>query len=297
MTNYYYSAYGLNFASSFPLPELMSVDKNEPDVIINYGKAPKKLESSASHGKLWQSEPGKLLLSVETVARFLILDNKEIIIDPVPESSGEDIRVFLLGSVLAALLYLRNIPIIHASVIETPKGAVLFMGTSGAGKSTLLTAFLQRGYGMLTDDKAAIILEDNSVKVLSAFPTARIMEKTIKELNFPTENSWMGRGMGKYIVPVKNFIRTPSKIYAAYSLQPHNKEEIVLEKLGALEKFHCLNKNTYRRRFMNQPGQTKEHLRILGKISEQSRVIKVLRPKNSKLIGKLADRIEEDFTN
>ena len=67
-------------------------------------------------------------------------------------SLGSDIRVFLLGSCLGALLHQRGVLALHASAIETDQGAVLFMGDSGMGKSTTLQAFIKRGYKMLADD-------------------------------------------------------------------------------------------------------------------------------------------------
>ncbi len=298
MANYTYSAYGLNFASEFPLPELMPHENGKADIRIIFGKVPEKLESPAAHGVCWQSESGKLLMSIDEVARYLVLEDKEVIIERNNESTEEDIRAFLLGSVLAAVLYSKQIPVIHASVINTPKGAVLFMGRSGAGKSTLLAAFLQRGYGMLADDKAGIMLDEKRVaKVLPAFPIARIMERTIKALDFPTDGSWISRGMGKYVVPIKKFVQTPTKIHAAYSINSHNKDEMSLEPVEAFDKFQILNRNTYRRRFMNQSHQKKSHLRVISKVAEQVKVVKVLRTNNPELINELADKIEEDFTN
>ena len=97
----------------------------------------------------WQSAPGLLLLSVEEVARYLIVDNREMRIQRLPGSIESDVRIFLLGSVLGALLHARQMLVLHASAIQTEQGAVLFIGRSGAGKSTLLGALLLRGYPII----------------------------------------------------------------------------------------------------------------------------------------------------
>jgi energy-coupling factor transporter ATP-binding protein EcfA2 len=297
MTNYTYSAYGINFSSAIPLPELLPNNNSEPDVKIRLGKVPKQLESPSAYGLLWQAESGKLLLSIDEVARYLILEDREVIIEPYPESSEDKIRSFLLGSILGALLYSRQIPVLHSSVINTDRGAVLFMGRSGAGKSTLLATFLMRGYGMLTDDKAGIMIdEDDLVKVLPAFPAARMMRNTIKHLNFPINGSAITKGKRKCVIRVKNFINNPTKIYAAYFLKPYNEQDIKLEELGKFDKFQLLNQNTYRRKFIQEQVQKRLHLGIVSKLAEQAKVVKVSRPGNSQLINKLADEIEEDFS-
>jgi hypothetical protein len=296
MTTFTYSVFGLKLASSFPLPELKEQKDIEPDVEIRFGKVPELLESTSENGLLWQSEPGKLLLSIENTARYLVIDDREIIIEPAPESSESKIRTFLLGSIMASILYARNTPILHASVINTKRGAVLFMGRSGAGKSTMLGAFLKRGYEMLSDDKAGIFIdEEGEVKVLSAFPAARLMKKTVSELGYTVDDTWVSQGKRKYVMPVKNFVDEPVRIYAAYSIKPYNKEEIVLTPLEQFDRFQHLNRNTYRRRFIQEKDQKKKHLGIFGKMAEQIRVIEVLRPNNPQMIGELADKIEEDF--
>ena len=62
--------------------------------------------------------------------------------DPAPgrDLYESDVRVFLLGSCIGALLHQRGILVLHAGAIHTDKGAVLFTGPWGIGKSTLLAA-------------------------------------------------------------------------------------------------------------------------------------------------------------
>ena len=80
MNSYNYTAYGLHFASAFPLPQLTVSANGKPDITISYGEVPDSLAAPAAHGLARQSETGKLLLNVSDVARYLILENREIVI-------------------------------------------------------------------------------------------------------------------------------------------------------------------------------------------------------------------------
>src|SRR5262245_24055614 len=205
-SRYSYTAYGLNFESSFPLPELRPAAHRVPDITIGYGDGPASLPQPSSNGIAWQSAPGQLLLSVSEVARYLILDDREIRIDPLPGTREADVRTFLLGSVLGAVLHSRQMLVLHASAIQTARGAVLFMGASGAGKSTLLGAFLQRGYAMLADDKAGIVVDGDGVPwAVPGYPLIRLSEDAVNKLQFPANGSRLRHSLDKYVLPVAQF--------------------------------------------------------------------------------------------
>ena len=296
MTRYTYTAYGLHFESAFPLPELRPANHGKPDITICYGEVPASLPHPSANGVAWQSAPGQMLLSVEEVARYLVVENREIRVHPLPGTREADVRIFLLGSVLGALLHSRQMLVLHASVIQTERGAVLFMGTAGAGKSTLLGAFLQRGYAMLADDKAGIIVnEDGAPLVLPGFPLIRLTEAAVKEVRYPVDGCQLEQSLAKYVLPVAQFCARPLPLRAAYSLNAHNRPDIRLEQLQTLDQFQVLNRHTYRRRFLHQADQREAHFRILGAISNRARVARVLRPDYPCLIDELRARIEEDM--
>jgi hypothetical protein len=151
MSAYYYTAFGLCFATEFPCPEL-SPGGGTPDVLIRYGVVPVTLRAAKQTGIGYQAATGQLLLNIDGVARFLIQDGKEIIVERAAEGDDDSLRLFLLSSALGALLQQRGILTLHSSAIEVEGGCVGFLGSSGVGKSTLAAALLQRGYRLLTDD-------------------------------------------------------------------------------------------------------------------------------------------------
>ncbi len=169
---YNYSAYGLNIYSEIPLPELLPGTEAPPDITICCRDVPGILLGKTTKFGIWEARKGELLLKIDHIAHYLILDGREIRVEAAVGSTAEDIRVFLLGSAMAALLHQRRLLVLHASSIQTERGAVLFMGRSGSGKSTLSAALVQRGYPLLADDVSAVTL--NVTTQPSAKPLDRI---------------------------------------------------------------------------------------------------------------------------
>jgi hypothetical protein len=296
MTRYTYTAYGLQVECSFPLPELSASPSRRADVCICYGEVADSLPHPQTTDFAWLSTPGQMLLSVKKVARYLIVENREIRVHAFPGTTEAEVRIFLLGSVLGALLHARQMLVLHASVIQTPRGAVLFMGRSGAGKSTLLGAFLQRGYAMLADDKAGIrAAGDGTPQVMPGFPLVRLTEDAANQLRYPVRGAGLHRSLGKYVLPVSQFCANPLPLHAAYLLAPQNRADICLEPLESVRQFQVLNSSTYRRRFLQQADQRLAHFRMLEAASHQARVTRVLRPVSGWSIDELTARIEEDM--
>ena len=122
-----YLAYGMKISSQIPLPELvLRTDQKPADVTIRLGDVPNCHGVKIGKRGNWDVAQGKFWLSVNSVASYYVSDGCEIWIDPEPGSSDADIRTFLFGSTLAALLHQREILALHASAIQTQRGAVIF---------------------------------------------------------------------------------------------------------------------------------------------------------------------------
>ncbi len=294
---HHYIAYGLQIATAFPCPEMMPCEAGQADVHIGYGQVPESLENPAGVGVAWQAAPGRFLMDVHGVARYLVSAGKHITIEPAPDIDEADIRVFLLGSVMAALLIQRGLLTLHASAIRTDQGAVVFMGKSGSGKSTLLAALLKRGYAMMADDVVGIALDDQKRPlVLPAFPYTRLWHDTATVLHYPVEqNQRLRQDMDKYVLPVDHFPCEPLPLRTVYALTLHNKPHICMERAAALDVFNLLQRFTYRKRFIRGLGQDQHHFQLLTAVAETTRANTVIRPVHPVLINELADRIEEDL--
>jgi hypothetical protein len=298
---YLYTVYGLLVAASFPFPELLPTrESGTPDVIIRYGEVPECLEEVAGHGVLYQANPHQFLFRLDSVAHYLVQNGSEIIVEQAPGSDESEMRLFLLGSCLGALLHQRGILALHASAIQTPQGAVLFAGRSGVGKSTLLSAFLRRGYGMLADDIAGLVQDaSGQVMVLPAYPNTKLWHDAAEHLEHPVDTLPRIRPqLAKYHIPVgEQFSPTPARLSHVYILAAVNKTEMALTPLEKFGAFRALVNHTYRKLFLDGLGQRQPHFQMASAAASQAAVAVVERPdKPHYLLEELADMLEEDFT-
>jgi hypothetical protein len=115
--------------------------------------------------------------------QFLVTAGRSIDI-VAPSDTGEaDIRLWLLGSVMAALLHQRGYLPVHANVVELPgqRKAAAFSADSGGGKSTLAAWFDREGYRVLTDDLCAIRTEGPVVPaVFEGIPRMKLWADTLE---------------------------------------------------------------------------------------------------------------------
>lgn len=153
--------HGLEIASRLALPEL-APGGGEPDVEVRVGDVPRALSHVTGSGLHWQAATGEFLFHVVGVARYHVVDGRRIVVEPAEadDDKSADIRLYLLGTAMGALLHQRGLLALHASAVATPTGTWAFTGHSGAGKSTLAAWLQQRqGWPSLSDD--VIVLDDS----------------------------------------------------------------------------------------------------------------------------------------
>lgn len=147
-----YELSGLRIRSHIALPELLRVDRSgQPDVIVRGGR----FDATAAEPGLSVVDGG-LLLTVPDVATYFISRGREIVIDPRAGVPEQNVRLYLLGSAMGALLHQRGLLPLHANAVEIHGHAIAFAGESGMGKSTLAAWFHDQGYRVLSDDVTVI---------------------------------------------------------------------------------------------------------------------------------------------
>jgi len=296
-----YTAYGLQIDSELTLPELLPGSNRPADVRIRFGPVPTALPDPLFDGGYFQAKPGTFLLAVPDFARYLVVDGQDILIDSAPNCPDENLRLFLLGSAFGALLHQRRLLVIHASTIQTARGAVLFVGNSGHGKSTLLAALVQRGYAMLADDVTAVTVESPSVPMAcSAFPRLRLCGDSAARLDYPVEVLPRVHSPGKvpvdkYLVPVTHFCATPLPVHAIYTLSVHEEPNIHLEPVDTLQRFAIVGDNTYRYSFLKGLGLRQMHFHAASRLAKAVHVGRITRPVSPFMLDELVDRLEVEF--
>lgn len=162
-----YRAHGLVIASDLPLPEFRAVEgPASADAVIETGPLPATLEDARESGPWWQAREDAYQFVAEGIARYRVEHGRRIVVDPLVDADGHaprpgDVRLFLLGTALGALLHQRAAVPLHVSAVATPAGAWAFTGPSGAGKSTLAAWLRARhGWPLVSDDVAVLTTTD-----------------------------------------------------------------------------------------------------------------------------------------
>lgn len=298
MKTFHYKAFGLSIESEIECPELLP-DSNTPAVVIRHGEVPMTMEDAKDSGVVYQAKPDQFLLRLDGIARFMVSHGKEIVVEPDINSSANDVRVFLLGSVFGALLHQRGVFPLHASVIETSAGAVMFVGPSGVGKSTLAAAFQKRGYRVLADDIGAISFhEDGTPIVLPAYPRMKLWADMAEALERDDGSIIrMRAGLEKYSVPLReDFVQDALPLHAVYAISTETSaQELKMKELVGITGFEVFINNTYRRRFLDGLDGRAGHFEKAAAIARRTKVSRVTRSRHPFLLDELVQLLEEDF--
>jgi hypothetical protein len=261
-----YRLFGLNLRSQIGLAGLApAAEGGEADVEVVFGEVP-----PGDHPPGYSATADGTLLAVPKVGRYLIRAGREIVVEPAEDASERNLRLFLLGSAIGALLHQRGLLPLHANAIDIGGRAVAFSGHSGAGKSTIAAWFHDRGYPILADD-VCVIGFDESGRALAypGIPRLRLWREAL-------EASGRDAGaydrsfddMDKYDVPTANDSKLePMPLAAIYLLRKADEGgDAAIERLTGVEAVETLISNTYRGGYLRTIGRTAEHLAACLKV-------------------------------
>ncbi|MEO5641663.1 MAG: hypothetical protein ABIQ98_07870 [Sphingomicrobium sp.] len=180
---HHYHAFGLRIESELALPELHPGDGGACDVSVRIATA-----AAGERPTRWIEGAGnRVILNLDDI-RFEVTDGKRILILAPPDTSQNDIRVWLMGTVMAALLNQRGYFALHGNMVALPGGgAAAFSGTSGAGKSTIAGLLERDGFRVLGDDLCAIQLApDGRPMIHAGIPRLKLWGETLDLLGRPS---------------------------------------------------------------------------------------------------------------
>lgn len=71
---------------------------------------------------------------------------------------------------------------LHGSAIAINGRAYAIVGNSGAGKSTLASAFIQKGYKLISDDVIPVTFSDERIPMVQpTYPQQKLWEESLNE--------------------------------------------------------------------------------------------------------------------
>ena len=171
---FHYHAFGLRIESALALPELHGGAAGPVDVRIALTRG----DAPAGEGWIEVGE-NAVLLRLENIA-FTVSEGRRIEIVAPWTRADNDIRIWLLGTVMATLLHQRGLFSLHANAVELPGGgAAAFSGESGAGKSTMAGLLDRAGFRVLGDDLCAIGFDGEGPLVHAGIPRLKLWRETL----------------------------------------------------------------------------------------------------------------------
>ena len=128
------------------------VRRHGADVTIRRGAAPDALASPESEGVAWACARGRLLFRLPCGLRLLVEGGERIRWAAKPGLAEADVRLFVLGTALPALVLHRGLLALRASAVALGQDVHAFGSTPFWGKSTLAAGLSGRGCPFFADN-------------------------------------------------------------------------------------------------------------------------------------------------
>lgn len=193
LTNYV--VYGLRVRSAVRLPipaaspasdapvdlVIRAREAAEPPVIVGQQVAWAPCPMHGADTRVYRGEQGTWLWNQNAGTCHVSPDARQIDVYPGLDSDPRTLGLALAGQVLVFVLHQRGHPCLHASAVNTERGAIAFLGPAGQGKSTMAGSFLRRGATLITDDALPLRLMADGAAVVPSLPMMKVWPETAVE--------------------------------------------------------------------------------------------------------------------
>jgi hypothetical protein len=278
-----YKSFGLHVISEIPLPELFQVNDKESivDVEVTIMELDLKDEQLISLREDVFVKDNLVMFQISEIATFTIQDGNKIIVSPMDGFNEDAARLYILGTCMGAILLQRGILPLHGSAIVIDGKAYGFVGDSGAGKSTLASAFLRKGYKLLTDDVIAITLSQNDIPVVTpSYPQQKLWQESLNAFGVARHQYRpLLERETKYAVPVPTQFKTDSiPLAGIFELIISPNEQVEILPIQGLQRLQTLFHHTYRNFIIEPAGLMEWHFQTLTRFVHKIVIFQLRRP-------------------
>jgi hypothetical protein len=294
---HHYRLFGLHFASEIALPELRAAPPaapaETPDVTIV--RAPVEDPGGELAMNLAATPAGAAFLRARDIGRVRVTGGDRIEVDLNPGQSERNMRLFLLGSAMGALLHQRRLLPLHANAIDVGGRAIAFAGHSRAGKSTLAAAFWDRGFPLLSDDICVVTRgADGGFDAQPGIPRVRLWRDAVERTGRDTATLDPAfDGMDKYVLPLsERHAETALPLAAVFILaRARAGAPVQLNAMSGLAATQALVAQTYRGAYVPLVGDSRAHFEQCVHLPRRVPVFTLKRPWDPALIGEAIDLV------
>jgi len=287
---YSYSAYGLGIHSDLPLPELNAAIVKK-DITVQIRKVDNNPLPLIYNQPVLNITPNEIILSIEEVGTFVIHGGTIIDVSPAPNVEDAVLRRYLIGTIMALLLYQRGLLVLHASSLNINGSAVAFLGNPGSGKSSIAAALHKNGHEIITDDVSAIVFEGDNFKVLPGYPQIKLSDDVARSLGYDINSSIkLDRQEEKRGYRVNNeLIESPIELRQIYILTEASDQGI--QRVTPQEAVKEIIRHSYPTRFA-QPENPEHFLKCVNIINKIP-LYRLYRSSSLQALPGLAHLVEE----
>ena len=298
---HHYRLAGLTVSSEFALPELLTCSRPEAgsDIVIVYGAVPDSLPGAVQSIPEAQTTPDAVLLVIPGVGRFYVRAGREIRVQPDPNATAEDLRLFLLGSAFGAIYFQRGDFPLHASVVVISGGAVAFSGDPGAGKSTLAAWLNAQGHPLLCDDVCVIRFNDEERPMAyPAFPRVKLWSDALSAFEIDAQGLQRdySRADKFHLSASGEFRHEPAPLRHINFLNfADDASAPRIEDINPAHAVPLLRDNTYRFQYISGLGLTKSHFLDCVKLARSTPTHFLVRPRRLSAMAECQQLIEQQM--
>lgn len=286
--------YGLVVASDIALPELAAAAPDAAaDITIRQGPVPRATGGDpgdfrnfvrGSKGELWLDIPEKLSM--------LITGGTTLTYCPHQGIHDDELRLFLLGSGLAAIMMQRGSLVLHANAIVPRPGetAIACIGASGAGKSTMAVAMMQRGHRCLADDVCPV---GERGLMRPGLARAKLWDDAARRLGIDTATLSRVRPQdAKWNLPLCGQESVAAAgIGLLVCLEPSSAQEGELAEITGVERFTVLRNNVFRPEYYAAMGLEPALFRRIAELASATPLFRLSRPTGQFDIDTQVDKV------
>ena len=289
-----YRCYGLVVSSELELPDLGTPVPDAtaaPDVVVRRGSLEPPAVEPGPYG-LWR-DGDRCGVLVPEVARYEARAGREIVVDAIAGADPAAVRLFVLGSMMGAVMMQRDHLVLHGTAVRVGEACAVVLGNSGAGKSTLAAELDRRGLDVLSDDVVPVDAEGRAVP---GYPRIKLWSDALERLGVdPAGLERVRDKHEKFQLPLQRADLEPLPVRWLYALERHAGEDLRLTPVHGAETFALLHEHTYRNELLQGAGPAARHLQQCAALVGVARLTRVARPAESMTVEATADAILADI--
>ncbi|WP_321166185.1 aldolase [Bacillus sp. FJAT-28004] len=294
-TKMVYKAFGLTIASELALPELscISGESEYIDIQIVIDCSLSKKKDLVPYDFVVENQI--VTVNMPDAGIFRIENGDRIILAPNEGADEDLIRLYVLGTCIGALLLQRGIYPLHGSAIAIDGKAYAFVGHSGAGKSTLASAFIKKGYELLSDDVIAVSQSaaDPVPLVIPAYPQQKLWQQSLDAFGLSNDKlrTIYGRET-KFCIPVEaDFCSMALPLAGVFELTKTDLTQVSICSIPKLARLDILFQHTYRQFLVQKLDLTRWHFKRSAALAMDLHMYQLQRPTSGFTAPELVDLI------